>query len=126
MTTGQRLVTGDTVNTRRAPRAGRPDAARCSSARRRTAWSAHAVEVEPVEPLELKGKAERVPAYRLISVQRRRSVERRHDTPLVGRDRELARRSPRSSRAAEKAACRLVTLIGAGRRRQVASDRGVR
>ena len=30
------------------------------------------VEVEVVEPLELKGKSERVPAYRLLSVDRGR------------------------------------------------------
>ena len=30
-----------------------------------------AVEVEPVEPLELKGKAEPVPAYRLLRRARR-------------------------------------------------------
>ena len=28
-----------------------------------------AVDVEPVEPLELKGKAERVPAYRLVGLR---------------------------------------------------------
>ena len=28
-----------------------------------------AIEVEPVEPLELKGKAERVPAYRLLGAR---------------------------------------------------------
>src|SRR6266545_1589109 len=49
-----------------------------------------AVEVEPVEPLELKGKAERVPAYRLIAVSRAEGVARRADAPMVGRTEELA------------------------------------
>ena len=46
-----------------------------------------AVEVEAVAPLELKGKAEPVPAYRLVRVHD--APERRHDTPFVGREREL-------------------------------------
>ena len=49
------------------------------------------VEVEEVEPLELKGKAERVPAYRLVGVRdtarEERSLDR--DAPLVGRDEQL-------------------------------------
>src|SRR5581483_10012931 len=49
-----------------------------------------AVEVEAVEPLELKGKAERVPAYRLLSVREHgEGWSRRRDAPLVGREREL-------------------------------------
>src|ERR671934_2230215 len=62
---GQRLVTGDTVNVaarleQAAPRLGVLIGAPTFRLVR------HAVEVEPVEPLELKGKAERVPAYRLV------------------------------------------------------------
>jgi class 3 adenylate cyclase len=49
-----------------------------------------AVEVEPVEPLELKGKAAPVSAYRLERVHA--APERRHDVGFVGRHREL--RSP--------------------------------
>src|SRR5215218_5019201 len=44
------------------------------------------VEVESVEPLELKGKAERVPAYRLVDVVERSPAAARGQTPLVGRD----------------------------------------
>ena len=50
------------------------------------------VEVEEVEPLELKGKSERVP--RLPAASRVRETpacgRRRAATPLVGRDEELA------------------------------------
>src|SRR5205807_5037860 len=45
------------------------------------------VEVDAVEPLELKGKAERVPAYRLRSVLD--VPERSHRLPFVGRQNEL-------------------------------------
>ena len=51
-----------------------------------------AVQVEPVAPLDLKGKSEPVPAFRLVDVGRitpRRSSGR-CDSPLVGRERELA------------------------------------
>ena len=49
-----------------------------------------AVEVEAVEPLQLKGKAEQVPAYRLVSARGLDGYARRQDTPIVGRDEELA------------------------------------
>ena len=49
-----------------------------------------AVEVEAVEPLELKGKAEKVAAYRLVAARGLDGYARRQDTPIVGRDEELA------------------------------------
>ncbi len=82
----------------------------------------HAVEVEPVEPLELKGKAERVPAYRLLSVREAESVERRHDSPLVGRDREVAFLEAELQSATNDRACRLVTIVaqaGVGKSRLI-------
>ncbi len=89
VTTGQRLVTGDTVNTAaRLEQAAPTCEVLIGEATYRLVR--HAVDVEPVEPLELKGKAERVPAYRLISAREAESVERRHDSPIVGRARELA------------------------------------
>ena len=47
-----------------------------------------AVEAEAVEPLELKGKSEPVPAYRLDAVLA--APERAHDAPFVGREAEVA------------------------------------
>jgi class 3 adenylate cyclase len=49
-----------------------------------------AVEVLAVEPLELKGKSERVRAFQLLAAPGLDGTVRRHDTPLVGRDEELA------------------------------------
>ena len=85
--TAERLVTGDPVNV-----AARLEAA----AEPGTVLIGHptlelvagAVEVEPVEPLALKGKRDPVAAYRLLAVHD--APERAHDTPFVGRDRELA------------------------------------
>ena len=47
-----------------------------------------AVETEPVEPLELKGKTEPVPAHRLVAVLD--APERSHESRFVGREREVA------------------------------------
>jgi len=49
-----------------------------------------AVDVEAVEPLTLNGKSQPVPAFRLLRVKGEDGNERRHDTPAVGREAELA------------------------------------
>jgi class 3 adenylate cyclase/tetratricopeptide (TPR) repeat protein len=109
-TTGQRLVTGDTVNTAaRLEQAAPPSDVLIGETTYRLVR--HAVEVEEVEPLELKGKADRVPAYRLVSVGEAESVERRHDSPLVGRTRELGVLRDELSAAARDGSCRLVTVV---------------
>jgi class 3 adenylate cyclase/tetratricopeptide (TPR) repeat protein len=71
-----------------------------------------AVEVEPVEPLELKGKAKRVAAYRLVSSRGLDGNVRRQDTPVVGRDAELAALAAVYREASDERAVRLVTVIG--------------
>ena len=64
-TAGQRLVTGDTVNVaaRLEQAAGAQEILLGDLTYRLVR---DYVDVEPVEPLELKGKAEPVPAYRLV------------------------------------------------------------
>ena len=69
-----------------------------------------AVEVEQVEPLTLKGKAEPVPAYRLVSVTE--VATRRHDRPLVGREAELEHLQREFHTAVEDQAARMVTVLG--------------
>lgn len=72
-----------------------------------------AVEVEEVEPLELKGKAERIPAYRVLHVKPNvLGVSRRLDSPLVGRDMELQLLRKTFDEAAGMGACRLATVYG--------------
>ena len=106
----QRLVTGDTVNVAaRLEQAAPAYEVLIGEATYRLVRDA--VEVEVVEPLELKGKAERVPAYRLLSVGRVGIPERRHDLPLVGREEELAVLTGALEGAIADRACRLVTVI---------------
>lgn len=71
-----------------------------------------AVQVEPVEPLQLKGKAEKVAAYRLVSAQGLDGYARRQDTPIVGRDDELTALHAAYRQVVEGKAVHLVTVIG--------------
>ncbi len=71
-----------------------------------------AVDVERVEPLEVKGKAQRLAAYRLVAAIGLDGHVRRHDTPLVGRDAELEALEAVYREACEQTAPRLVTVIG--------------
>jgi tetratricopeptide (TPR) repeat protein len=110
MTTGQRLVTGDTVNVAARLEQAAPEL-EVLIGEPTYRLVRDSVEVEPVEPLELKGKAERVPAYRLIGV---RSTDARPETDgaLIGRDDELgALRSAFASSSAEDA-CRVALVVG--------------
>ena len=69
-----------------------------------------AVEVEPVEPLELKGKAQPVPAFRLLSRAKRPSgVTTRR---FVGRKRELALAPRGLGVGAAERRSELVTVVG--------------
>jgi class 3 adenylate cyclase len=71
------------------------------------------VVVEPVPPLELKGKSEPVPAFRLVEVTDGPAERaRRLDAPLIGRERELSLLREAFDRAVAGAGCELVTLVG--------------
>jgi class 3 adenylate cyclase len=83
--TEERLATGDAVNVAaRLEQAARPGEVLVGQPT--LALVEGAAEVEPVEPLELKGKREPVPAYRLLEV--RDVPERRHEALFVGRVRD--------------------------------------
>src|SRR5215216_4141450 len=69
------------------------------------------VEVEAVEPLELKGKAERVPAYRLVGLVESDATGRRQ-TPLVGRDSEVAALTAELDNSIAHRTCRMATVVG--------------
>jgi class 3 adenylate cyclase/tetratricopeptide (TPR) repeat protein len=108
---GHRLVTGDTVNTaaRLEQNAPTMEILLGESTYRLVK---DAVIAEPVEPLELKGKAERTPAYRLVSVrQHEEGVARRMDAPMVGREEELKVLTDALDRAVETRTCQVITVV---------------
>ena len=107
--TAERLATGDAVNVAsRLESAAPPGEVLLGEATHELVRAS--VDVEPVEPLELKGKAKRVPAYRLVHV--RPVPERRHDASFVGRERELALLREAWGRVREEQSCELVTVVG--------------
>jgi class 3 adenylate cyclase len=72
-----------------------------------------AVEVEPLEPLALKGKSEPVPAFQLVGVDRQAAGLARHlEAPMVGRRRELSGLRAAWDRVVQESACHLFTLLG--------------
>jgi class 3 adenylate cyclase/tetratricopeptide (TPR) repeat protein len=103
------LATGDAVNVAaRLEQAARPGEVLIGEPT--YALVRGAVEADPVEPLALKGKAEPVPALRLVSVLA--VPERLHTARFVGRERELALVHAGWERARSEARCELVTVVG--------------
>jgi predicted ATPase/class 3 adenylate cyclase len=109
-TTGQRLVTGDPVNTaaRLEQAAGTCEVLLGELTYRLVRDQ---VEVEPVEPLELKGKAERVPAFRLVAVLDRPVTEAERP-PLVGREGETEQVTGALGRVIETRVCERMLITG--------------
>ena len=107
----QKLATGDAVNVAARLEQAAPDnQIYLGDVTHRLVRDA--VEVEAVEPLELKGKAQRVPAYRLVSARGLDGNVRRSDTTIVGRDAELAELARVYREVVEGQAVRMVTVIG--------------
>jgi DNA-binding SARP family transcriptional activator len=107
--TEERLVTGDAVNVAsRLEQVAQPGEVLVGQPT--LALIRGAAEVEPVEPLELKGKAEPVAAYRLLHM--RDAPERPPERPFVGRDRELALLREPLERVLAEQRCELVTVVG--------------
>jgi class 3 adenylate cyclase/tetratricopeptide (TPR) repeat protein len=109
---GQRLVTGDAVNVAaRLEQAAPPGEILLDETTYRLVKDA--VEVEALEPLELKGKSEPVPAYRLTAIHTDTAGHERHlDSPMVGRDKELDMLAGALDRAITERTSHLFTLLG--------------
>jgi class 3 adenylate cyclase/tetratricopeptide (TPR) repeat protein len=109
---GQRLVSGDTVNVAaRLEQAAGPGEVLLGGLTYRLVRGA--VQVEPVAPLTLKGKAEPVPAYRLTGVRESaEGFERRGDAPMIGREAEMAELRAVIGEAIALRGCRMVTVVG--------------
>jgi class 3 adenylate cyclase/tetratricopeptide (TPR) repeat protein len=111
VTSGQRLVTGDAVNTAARLEQAAP-ALEILIGESTYRLVKDATEVDPVEPLSLKGKAKTVHAYRLVSVKEGEGVARRLDAPMVGRTDELQVLADALGTAIEQRRVQMVTVLG--------------
>jgi predicted ATPase len=66
----------------------------------------------PLEPLRVKGKSESVTAWTLVDVPRTPFPARGLESPLIGRDREVAALEGMFERTVESRSCELVTVMG--------------
>jgi class 3 adenylate cyclase/tetratricopeptide (TPR) repeat protein len=108
--TEERLATGDAVNVAaRLEQAAAPGELLLGPETMRLLRGA--VTAEELEPLELKGKAEGVRAFRLASVDAEELL-RRLDAPMVGRQRELRLLADAWERTTSERNCLLFTLLG--------------
>jgi class 3 adenylate cyclase/tetratricopeptide (TPR) repeat protein len=109
--TRQAIVTGDAVNVaaRLEQRAGTNE---ILLGEQTYQLVANAVSAEPVDPIDAKGKAEPVPAYRLLAVDPGRGRPRRADRPLVGRVAELEVLRRGFDQTVAEHSCRLLTVVG--------------
>jgi class 3 adenylate cyclase/predicted ATPase len=107
-------VVGDTVNVAaRLQSAARPGSVTVGERTMRA--TSGAVRYHQLEPLELKGKSEPVPAWEAVAVTARHAVGRAapaREAPLVGRSQELSTLEAIFERVEREQAPHLVTLVG--------------
>jgi class 3 adenylate cyclase/tetratricopeptide (TPR) repeat protein len=124
--TEERLATGDAVNVAaRLEQAAEPGEVLVGAETVRLVRDA--VELGEERRLDLKGKAEPVPAYPLIAAAG--ELSRRFDTPIVGRQRERRALDDTWERVLSERACHLFTVLGSagvGKSRLVAEFLGSR
>jgi class 3 adenylate cyclase/tetratricopeptide (TPR) repeat protein len=110
-TEGETMAAGDVVNT----------AARLQSAapigeifvgEQTFHATGRAIEFERAEPVQAKGKAQPVAAWRALGARARVSVERVHGAALVGRRRELEMLHGALERSRQERSSELLTLVG--------------
>ena len=107
--TAERLATGDAVNVAaRLEQAARPGEVLLGASTYDLVRDA--AEVEPVGPLDLKGKASRIPAFRLSAL--RDAPARRHDVRFVGRAHEIALIRDAWARVLAEDRCEQMTIVG--------------
>jgi class 3 adenylate cyclase/tetratricopeptide (TPR) repeat protein len=109
---GRTLAMGDAVNVAsRLEQAARPGEILLGS--ETLGLVRNAVEVEALEPLTLKGKADPVQAFRLLRLDPvAPGLSPRADSPLVGREYELRLLRGAWDRTVDGSRCQLFTLLG--------------
>ena len=109
--TVERLAVGDAVNlAARLEQAAAPDEILLGAETH--ALVRHAVIVEPLAPIDMKGKSEPVPAWRLLAVRGATGFARRFDVPMLGRESELRRLLRAFDQTQRDRSCQLVTILG--------------
>jgi len=109
--TKERLATGDAVNVAaRLEQAAQPGEILLGDETFRLVRDA--VEVEPVAPLELKGKGSPVPAYHLLSVGAGDVASTRQTVAMVGRERQRQLLDDAFANVVGERACHLFTVLG--------------
>jgi class 3 adenylate cyclase/tetratricopeptide (TPR) repeat protein len=107
--TRERLATGDAVNVAaRLEQAAAPGEVLLGEATVQLVRKE--VEVEAVPPLQLKGKSEPVPAYRLLGLKV--LEERGFTKAMIGRERELDRLQDAYGQMEHDQSCQLFTILG--------------
>jgi class 3 adenylate cyclase/tetratricopeptide (TPR) repeat protein len=107
--TEERLATGDAVNVAaRLEQTAQPGEILIGEDT--LALVREMVDTEPVEPLELRGKAQPIRAHRLVAVHD--APERAHEHPFVGRERELELLAQVWQRVLKGSRAELVTVVG--------------
>jgi class 3 adenylate cyclase/tetratricopeptide (TPR) repeat protein len=109
---GQSFVAGDAVNVAQRLQAAAP-AGGILIGEQTYRLIRDAVTAAAVEPLTLKGKSAPVDAHRLLDViPLAAGHARRLDSPMVGRERELAAVREAFQQSVEQAKCGFVTILG--------------
>ena len=110
---GEGIVTGDVVNTASRLQAVAPvNGIAVSEATYRA--TERVFEFEELEPVQVKGKAQRLAIFRPLAPRARfgSDVTRTHTTPLVGRELEKSLLIGTFERSAQQRSCQLVTIVG--------------
>jgi class 3 adenylate cyclase/tetratricopeptide (TPR) repeat protein len=109
---GDSLATGDAVNVAaRLEQAAAPDEILVGESTYRLVREA--VDAEPAEAVDAKGKSEPVVAYRVSAVREgAESIPRRLDSPMVGRENELAQLQRAFEHAVSERVPYLFTVLG--------------
>ena len=108
--TEERLATGDAVNVAaRLEQAAQPGDILLGGETLRLVRGS--VEVEPVAPVEAKGKSEPLAAYKLVGVDQE-SAARAHIGPMVGRERQRHVLEESFANVVADRTCHLFTVLG--------------